>query len=171
MPNVFEQVTAKAAEKLGAVAAAMKGLEGVFTQLAGEHREAATLIARIKSTNEPTKRLDLWKELRAALTAHERAEVRVVYKALEGYDSLKQVVDEHNHQAHRLEELITQLTLLPLEDESWKPMFQRLEAAVKQHVEEEEGEFFPRVQGVIGKAKAEELEAPYLAAKRSWLGQ
>ncbi len=31
--------------------------------------------------------------------------------------------------------------------------------------------FFPRVQGVIGTARAEELEAPYLAAKRSWLGQ
>lgn len=171
MPNVFEQVTAKAAEKFGAATATLKGLDGVFAQLVGEHREAATLIKRIKSTKEMAKRRDLWKELSAVLTAHERAEVQEVYKALEHYGSLNDLIAEHAHQAHRLEEVITELTLVPLEDEAWPRIFERLAATVTQHVEEEESDFFPRIQGVIGTTRAEELEAPYLAAKRSWLGQ
>lgn len=171
MPNVFEQVTAKAAEKLGVVTASFKGLEGVFAQLAGEHREAATLIHRIKAVKDPNKRRDLWKELSAILTAHERAEEQEVYRALESYASLQEVVVGHAHQAHRLEELITELTLLPLEDDAWPLAFERLEAAITQHVEEEETEFFPRTLGVIGKTKAHQLTPAYLAAKRTWLGQ
>jgi hypothetical protein len=165
----IQQITAQTASKHGATKAPFHVLDGIFRQLLTEHREAALLFKRLRELkdDEPQKRREYWRELRIALLAHEQAELQEVYKAFEGYPTLQDIVDDHGRKAQRLELLIAELDALPVTATNFRVTLQRLEVAFRQHVFEEESEFFPRARGVMGRDKAEELEIPYRSAKLS----
>lgn len=76
------------------------------------------------------------------------------------------MVTEHNHQAHRLEQLVDELNATPVQTQVWRLAFQRLEATFRQHVSDEETKFFPSALEALGRDKAELLNVPYLTAKR-----
>lgn len=169
MPHPLEKLTPNDADNLGRVKAAIHGLTGVFSQLFSEHREASRLLEALSKTRDVEARRDLWTQLSAALVSHERAEQQELYAVFQEYPALQPIVEEHSHQTHVLEALINELNTLPMTSPDWLGSLQRLEATVKQHIEEEEAYFFPRAQAAIGKDKAEQLELPYLSARRSLL--
>lgn len=166
MPNPTEQPT-PTPESLGRIKAAVQGMTGVFSQLFSDHREATLLLETLAATTELEHRRALWRETTAALIAHERAEQQELYEVFRAYPALQTIVDEHTHQTHLLEALIAELDALPMASADWHLSLQRLEATVKQHIEEEETYFFPRAQAAIGKDRAELLELPYVSARRS----
>lgn len=166
MPNPIENVMAKGAGKIAAVEARAKGLKGVFTKLAEQHREAATLLARADSATDPEKRRDLWREIKKQLISHERAELTEVYPPLSAYDSTRDIVARHGQEANELETTIQQIDAMNFDTPAWKPAIERLTALVKQHVAEEEGEFFPRAQEALGDEAAKQLEEPFMRAKQ-----
>lgn len=167
MPNIFEETAAKAAGKLGAMKAAVKGLDGVFRQLAEEHKEVATLLPSATLTSDPAKRADTWAKIRQDLTAHEHAELEIVYPEFEMHASLADIVSQHEAEADELEELIRNVDTTPLDSMQWETCVKELQAAVLRHATREENDFFPRAQEVIGERRAEELEELYLSAKQT----
>ncbi len=166
MPNPIENAMAKGAGKVAAVEARAKGLKGVFTKLAEQHREAATLLSRAESTNDINKRRDLWTEIKRQLISHERAELAEIYPVLAGYDATREIARLHDAEAATLESTIRQLDAMTLETPAWKTTLERLIALVKQHVAQEETDFFPRAQQTIGDEATRQLEDVYLQAQK-----
>ena len=166
MPNPIENVMAKGAGKVAAVEARAKGLKGVFTKLAEQHREAATLLARADSTTDIDKRRDLWTEIKKQLVSHERAELAEIYPVLAGYDQTREIARLHDAEAQTLESTIMQLDAMTFETPAWKTTLEKLTALVKQHAEQEENDFFPRAQKTIGDEASRQLEDLFLKAQK-----
>jgi hemerythrin superfamily protein len=169
MPNILEQTAAKAAGKLGAIKAAVSGLHGVFRQLSEEHKEVATLLASATLSSDPEKRAQAWGKVRHDLTAHEHAELEIVYPEFEMHASLLDIVREHEAQADHLEALISNVDSAPIGSAQWETSVKQLHSGILRHATREEQEFFPRAQEVIGERRSEELEDQYLAVKESLL--
>jgi hypothetical protein len=167
MPNSIEQLTSKVAGKAGAISARARGLTGVFNRLAEQHKEAASLLKRAEVTSDPEKRWDLWNTIRAELLSHEQGELREVYPAFDRHVSLRNIVEEHADDADLLETTIKELDEIDVTSDAWGVALKRLIAAVERHAEEEEREFFPRAQDVLGKNETSALEQRFLAVQES----
>jgi hemerythrin superfamily protein len=169
MPNPIEHLAAKTAGKAGAVSARAKGLNGVFTQLAEQHKQAATLLKRIASVDDVAKRQDLWLTIRRELMAHERAEVKVVYPVLQQHPATRDIAERHAEEADTLEAAIGEIDIVGCESPNFKPLIERLITLVTHHVNEEENEFFPRAQETLGKDGVASLEQPFTEAHQQIL--
>ena len=168
MPNAFEEIAALAISEWNAKSVRRGSpATGVFMQLIAEHREATALIVRFKDTAAVELRRVVWEQLRSALLTHERAEAQAVYSAFSDYPNLQVFADEHERQAHTLDGMLMDLDKLPLEGVEWQAAFERLEAALRQHVAAEESVYFPRAEHVMGTDRVTALEASYLSAKQT----
>lgn len=166
MANVFEEVIAKAAGKLGALKAKVNGLDGVFRRLTEEHKEVAILLQRAGMSTDTEKRDELWSTIRQELTAHEQAELQVLYTELESHPALTEIVRQHESDADKLQVLIANLDSAAPSSAQWEGCLRQLEHAVLKHAEREEEHFFPKAQEFIGEERAEQLEYKYLQAKK-----
>jgi hypothetical protein len=166
MNNPLEQVKAKVAGISGAVEARVKGLKGVFTKLAEQHHEVASLLSAAESTEDFTKRAELWHQIRRELVAHEQAELVSVYPILEDYEITRDIVRRHTEDAGELEAAVRELDGIGFQAEAWLPALQRLTALVKAHAELEEEQFFPRAQEALGDDAARELETSFARAQQ-----
>jgi hypothetical protein len=165
MPNPVENFAAKTAGKAAGLRARAHGLIGVFNVLAQQHKEASILLTRTKSANEPEKRREFWSQVRGELICHERAELSTVYPVIEENPASAEIARQHADEAMGLESAIARIDALGYESSEWEDSLQSLIELVKQHVEREEHDFFPRAQDTIGKEAATALERPFLAAQ------
>lgn len=167
MANSIEQISAKTAGTMKAVAAGFKGLRGVFLHLAEEHGEVGSLMKHLSKTTDPKVRREHFPHIRAELLSHEKGELAEVYGVLANYEQLRSVVLEHNEQAHALEKAIADVDAIDFASEEWATSFERLHGLVKTHVEEEENDFFPKAQQVIDEDESKQILKRYEAAKQS----
>lgn len=165
MPNPIEEAAAKVAGKIGSIQARIGGLDGVFRRLSEEHAQVTMLIARAAISSDPEKRADLWAKIREELTAHEHAELQIVYPALEAEPQLVDIVRQHRAEADEIDLLIRSVDTAALTTVQWEGCIKQLQGAVLAHADREEEHFFPRARAVIGERRAEELEQRYLEAK------
>jgi hemerythrin superfamily protein len=167
MPNTVENVASKAMGAVKDVKATFKGLTGVFKHLMEEHGKVGALIKRVSGSSDETERAELYPTIRRELLAHEKGEVTAVYPVLARFPETKGIAAQHDTEAKELQRAIAAVDALSFDDASWGPAFERLAKLVDAHVEEEESEFFPKAQDVIGENEAKALLTRFEAAKHS----
>jgi hemerythrin superfamily protein len=148
------------------ISSTVRPLVGVFERLAAQHRQVLELLSRASTSNEPARRRAFWAEARRQLLSHERAEEQVVYATLEGYDTAQTLLEQHGDQAVELELAIADLDASDWESKSWIEQLRDVTVMVEEHVRDEETEFFPRAQELLGENTARELEDPFSSAQR-----
>jgi hemerythrin superfamily protein len=164
MPNRVNETHAKTARKDDAVEGP-DDLVGVFRTLADQHDQVAAMFEQLQEN--PESRAILWPDLRRELVSHEHAEVRELYPILRQFDETRDLADHHDEEAGELDALIAKLDSLDAGTEEWIQLFGELVETVTHHAkEEEEANIFPTAQGVIGEARAVELDAKLLATKQ-----
>jgi hemerythrin superfamily protein len=141
-------------------------LAGVFETLAEQHRQVLDGLRRAGSSKVPAKRRELWAEARRQLLSHERAEEQIVYATLEGYEAGQMLIEQHGDQSVELELAIAELNATDTQSGEWIGLLRDVMIMVEGHVRDEEGEFFPRAQELLGENTARELEAPFSRAQR-----
>lgn len=152
-----------------ASSATARPLAGVFELLAEQHREALELLRLAGSVGAPNKRRQHWAEARRRLISHERAEEQIVYAMLEGHDGAQSLLEQHGEQAVELELAIAELDATDEGSDDWIGRLRDVMAMVDDHVRDEESEFFPRAQELLGENTARELEEPFTSAQREVL--
>jgi hypothetical protein len=165
MPNRTQEVASKAAGAMKAVKATVKGFSGIFKQLTREHGEVSALLRRVKMTSDPQVRRELYPTIRSELLSHERGELRAVYPAFLQYKELEGIARAHEQEAGQLERLITELDAIAYDDDAWGHAFTKLVELVMQHTKEEENEYFPKANRILGQDVANRLQADYEATK------
>jgi hemerythrin superfamily protein len=165
MPNRIENIASKAVGKLKSAKASVEGLSGVFRKLAQEHGEVAALLMRVKHSSDPGVRSTLFTTIRKELLAHEKSELKAVYPVLMENADTQQIATHHNQEAAQLEQMIAELTALDVGDAGWQTKFEALADTVQHHAKEEEEQFFPQAQRVLGEAVADALLPRYENAK------
>ncbi len=150
-----------------AVKATAKGLTGVFRHLMQEHGEVSALMKRVSMSSDAQVRREHYPKIREELISHERAEVRVVYSELGALQQTRDVAAKHNREAKELESAIADLDAIDPANSEWGPAFEQLVQLVTAHVTEEESDFFPKAQDVIGEDEAKALLGRYETAKKN----
>jgi len=148
------------------VKAGLKGLTGVFMHLMEEHGKVSALIKRVSMSTDDEVRAKLYPMIRMELLAHEKGEVEAVYPMLAEFPETAAIASEHRNQASELEAAIIELDALAVSSPSWAPAFERLAKLVTDHVNLEEGSYFPRAQKLLGEERTKELLPAFEAAKK-----
>jgi hemerythrin-like domain-containing protein len=93
--------------------------------------------------------------------------LKVVYPALAEYPETAAIAAAHAHHASEIEAAIAELDALSFNSPSWAPAFERLDHLVFEHVDQEESNYFPLAQKVLGDERAKLLLSKFEAAKKS----
>ncbi len=166
MPSSIESAASKVMGAAKDVKATFKGLTGVFKHLMEEHGKVGALLKRVSGSSDEKVRAELYPTIRHELLAHERGELAVVYPAIARYPETRGIANQHETEARTLESTIAAIDALSYNDPSWGPAFERLVKLVEEHVEEEESDFFPKAQDVLGENEAKALLPRFEAAKQ-----
>ena len=165
MPNSVEDAASSLMGAAKDIKATFKGLTGVFKHLMEEHGKVAALLMRLKMSSDVKLREELYPSLRYELLAHENGEVLAVYPVLARFAETTAMAAEHYREAEELKAAIAAVDALEFSDANWAPTFDRLVQLVEAHVKEEEAEFFPKAQKVLGEDEAKALLPRFEAAK------
>lgn len=145
----------------------------IYDELKKDHDQVKETMTRIEemSSRASTSKVKLFEEMRAALTAHLRAEEKVFYDALKREKSAHGSALEGYEEHHVADLLMREISRLPPGDERWTAKFTVLKENVEHHVEEEEGEIWAKAREVFDEARAQELGKAFVTEKEKRLAK
>jgi hemerythrin-like domain-containing protein len=122
-----------------------------------DHDEVKKIMGKLEDTTERAvkTRTELFETFRAEMQAHETVEEEIFYPALKQHAETKDITLEGYEEHHVVDLVMDELEGVSVDDETWTAKFTVLRENVEHHIEEEEGEMFPKAREVIG----DELEA------------
>jgi hemerythrin superfamily protein len=134
----------------------------VLTFLKQEHDEAKQVFKKLEKA-EGAEASRLWDQLRTMLTLHEEREETYFYPELKKAATTQDLVLEGYQEHHVMDLLIEEISGLKPSAEEWSPKISVLQENTEHHIEEEEGELFPKVRKIWDlerrKAVGEKMEA------------
>jgi hemerythrin-like domain-containing protein len=142
-----------------------------FTLLKADHKKVAGILEKIDSTTERgvKTREELFTQLKTELDVHARVEETIFYPELEKADETHDITLEALEEHRLVKQLLAELETMDKGDEQWTARFSVLKENVEHHVEEEEGEMFPKARKVLSNEQAEILGTQMEEAKKAEL--
>jgi hypothetical protein len=121
-----------------------------------QHKEVRDLFKRISSARNDDAKSELFEELAANLVAHDAIEREIFYPACEEAMGMNDLLGEALVEHGQVEFALYIADQAQGEDD-FEAKCTVLEEIVEHHVEDEEKEFFPKVERALGKGRLEEL--------------
>jgi iron-sulfur cluster repair protein YtfE (RIC family) len=127
--------------------------------LGQEHRKARTELEKVLQA-APAKRGGLWDELSPELEVHEKIENACLYGPLahdaNGKDpALARWQERHGSEVEKVAELMAEIEELDGKDERWLAKVKEVHSSLESHIEQEEGDIFPRIGKVWDRTRLE----------------
>jgi len=139
-----------------------------FNLLKSDHEKVAGILSSIEETTERAAkgRDELFARLKQELDLHARIEEEIFYPALEDSEETRDVTLEAYEEHNLVKQLLAELESQPKDTEEWTAKFTVLKENVEHHVEEEEGEMFPKARKVLSEDEIETLGDRLQEAKK-----
>ena len=133
-----------------------------------DHRKVKKMLAEGEQTTERAEvtRSDLYATLRRDMETHERIEEEIFYPALQVHPKARDIVLEGFEEHHVVDEIMGELGETDVTDETWAAKFKVMKESIEHHIEEEEGEMFPKARQAFEKDELEVLGARMLELKQ-----
>ena len=133
-----------------------------------DHETVAQLLEKIDQTTERgvKTREELFTRLKTELDVHSKIEETIFYPALENEEETRDITLEAFEEHRLVKQLLSELEGMAKDDEQWTARFTVLKENVEHHVEEEEGEMFPKVRKILSSGDLETLGARLEQAKK-----
>jgi hemerythrin-like domain-containing protein len=128
----------------------------VLTFLKDEHDEVKSMFKKLENA-EGASAQKLWNQLSSNLSLHEDMEETLFYPQLKKEEAAKDMILEAYQEHHVMDVLIGELNKLKPTDETWAPKITVLQENTEHHIEEEEGELFPKVRKIWDTARRQEV--------------
>jgi len=128
----------------------------IYDILQREHEEVGELFHQLEEAKGLVA-LQLFAKLKLKLVPHARAEEAIVYPRLQKADETAEQVLESLEEHKQVDALIAELDASSPRDERWAAKMKVLADMVGHHVDEEEGELFPRARQILSDREAVEL--------------
>jgi hypothetical protein len=127
--------------------------------LKNEHESAKRTLGQILAASAD-QRAELWAKLEPQLKVHEQIEEAALYgpvaQEVGSRDQSLQDWQEHHHEeVTELEALIQEIGGLDPTDDQWTSKIEELQERLEDHVQEEEGDIWPRIQQAWDQSKLE----------------
>jgi hemerythrin superfamily protein len=130
-----------------------------------DHQKVKGLFQEATHATDTSKRKDLFNKIDTELEMHAHIEETVFYPAIEDHEELKDMVAEALEEHEEAKKLLDELEELGAESHDFSSKLQQLIEAVEHHVEEEEGEMFPKIREVFEEDELEQLGQDLESAK------
>ena len=136
--------------------------------LKADHDKVKKMLTDGESTTERGEktRTELFAKLKTELSIHERIEEEIFYPALKSHPKAKDIVLEGYEEHHVVDEIMGELEITPVTDETWGAKFIVMKENIEHHIEEEEGEMFKTARQVFDADELEKLGARMLELKQ-----
>lgn len=128
-----------------------------FTLLKADHKKVAGILEKIDSTTERgvKTREELFTRLKTELEVHARIEETIFYPVLKKADETRDITLEAFEEHRLVKQLLGELDTMGKGEEQWTAKFTVLKENIEHHVEEEEGEMFPKARKVLSEEEAD----------------
>jgi hemerythrin superfamily protein len=136
----------------------------VLTFLKDDHDEVKAVFKKLEKA-EGGEAQRLWDQLASMLSLHEEMEETYFYPRLKESESAEDLVLEGYQEHHVMDLLIEEANQLKPSDEAWQPKIKVLQENTEHHIEEEEGELFPKVRKIWDTKRREEIGKEMQAMK------
>jgi hemerythrin superfamily protein len=153
-------------------ARATMGSEDVRALLIKDHDEAKSIAKEMHEASTAQRRKALLAKLKPALTAHSRAEERVVYNALlrvRADDPSHVLADEGFVEHSLLDELLLVLSSTDAGTDRWKANAKVLHELLEHHIEEEQSDVFAKLGDHFDRDQLGAMGAQFLRDKSAVL--
>jgi hemerythrin-like domain-containing protein len=139
-----------------------------------EHEKAKAEFAKVLSA-PATKRGELWAKLEPELKIHEQIEDTCVYKPLsqdaDGRDKvLAEWREAHQEEVDTVEDLLEEIEDLEPGSQEWLDKVTEVLTNLRSHIQEEEGQIFPRLSKVWDEARLKQAGQELEGMKASKTG-
>jgi hemerythrin-like domain-containing protein len=124
----------------------------VLTFLTAEHNEARAVFKQLEKADGAAA-TRLWTQLKRMLSTHEELEETYFYPPLKQEPAARDMILEAYQEHHVMDVLIEEISALKPGDEAWAPKIKVLQENTEHHIEDEEGELFPRVRKIWDAAR------------------
>jgi iron-sulfur cluster repair protein YtfE (RIC family) len=130
-----------------------------FKLLKQDHEKVAGIFEKLEPTTERAlkTREELFAQLKGELTVHAEVEEQIFYPAIKDAEETHEITLEAFEEHNVVKTLLAELDAEPKDTEEWKAKLTVLKENVEHHVEEEEGEMFPKAKKVLDAELVEEL--------------
>jgi hemerythrin superfamily protein len=133
--------------------------------LKNDHQKVKELFQEATHVSDTSKRKDLFDKIDTELEIHAHIEETVFYPAVEDHEELKDMVAEALEEHEEAKTLLEELEEIGVDSHEFGSKLQQLIEAVEHHVEEEEGEMFPKIREVFEEDELEQLGQDLESAK------
>jgi hemerythrin-like domain-containing protein len=133
-----------------------------------DHRKVQELFEQVKGTENQKQHKQLFKRIKTELDTHTHIEERVFYPTLKKYEEFKETVLEAIEEHLQVKTLLRAIDRLSEGNERFDAKLKVLIDNVEHHIEEEEGELFPKVKRQLSSEQLEELGLELEAAKKDF---
>lgn len=145
-----------------------EGRNDVTSVLVADHRAVDQVFGELESGNSPEERRALADHVIAELVRHSVAEEHYVYPAVRrSLPNGEQLADRELSEHAEAENTMKDLDGLDPTDPRFDQLLGQLISAIREHVEHEESELFPKLREHIGQADLQALAEQVLKAKES----
>jgi len=128
--------------------------------LTEDHRKVEALFQQFEGEPDPVRRHDVGDSILSELTVHAEVEETHFYPAArDATPGAEELTEESLKEHDQVKQVISQIETMQPEDSGYVHAMQRLEQLVRHHVQEEEGELFPKVSAALGEDRLGEIGA------------
>jgi hemerythrin superfamily protein len=135
--------------------------------LKSDHDTVERLFQKVKATEE-SEHKELFQKIKAELDVHTHIEEKIFYPRLKQEEELKDITLEGVEEHHQAKMFLRELASLSDDSEKFEPKLKVLMEDITHHVQEEEGEMFPKVEKVIPSVELEELGKAMAEEKKNF---
>lgn len=135
--------------------------------LKDDHNKVSLLFQKVKATEEG-EHLALFEQIKEELEVHTHIEETIFYPKMKEESELEDLVLEGIEEHHQVKMFLRELASLAEDSEKFEPKLKVLMEDVTHHVQEEEGEMFPKIQEIFDEATLDELGAEMKAEKQKF---
>ena len=122
-----------------------------------DHQKVKGLFQEMRKDSDRGRQKELFDKIDTELEIHTHIEETVFYPAVDEHEEFKDMIAEAREEHQEAKLLLDELEELGADDHDFGSKLQQLMEAVEHHVEEEEGEMFPKIQEVFDEDELEEL--------------
>jgi hemerythrin superfamily protein len=126
--------------------------------LKSDHRTVEQLFQKVKAT-EDSEHKALFEKIKEELEIHTHIEETIFYPKMREEPELEDIILEGIEEHHQAKIFLRELSALSEDSEKFEPKLKVLMEDITHHVQEEEGEMFPKIEEVFDEAILNELGA------------
>jgi len=130
-----------------------------------DHQNVKGLFQEMGRASDQNRRKELFDRIDTELEIHAHIEETVFYPAIEHHEELSEMVAEALEDHQEAKALLEELEELGSDSHEFGSKLQELMEGVEHHVQEEEGEMFPKVRELFNEGQLEQLGQDLESAK------